>query len=106
MAKRFSIGTEGASEAAKVGAIASLVRSVGPYSMNTPHTGTSAYEKKGVKKISHAAITLEDAAMMGRMSALGLKIKVTLYMEGRSFGDVPSQNVMGEIRGSVNIPMR
>ena len=90
----------GASEAAKVGAIASLIRSVGPYSMNTPHTGTSAYED-GVKKIPHAAITLEDAAMMGRMSALGLKIKVTLYMEGRSFGDVPSQNVMGEIKGSV-----
>ncbi|MBO03108.1 MAG: M28 family metallopeptidase [Candidatus Neomarinimicrobiota bacterium] len=89
----------GASEAAKVGAIASLVRSVGPYSMNTPHTGTSAYED-GVKKIPHAAITLEDAAMMGRMSRLGLKIKVTLYMEARSFGDVPSQNVMGEIRGS------
>ena len=90
---------KGASEAAKVGAIASLVRSVGPYSMNTPHTGTSAYED-GVKKIPHAAITLEDAAMMGRMSRLGLKIKVTLYMEARSFGDVPSQNVMGEIRGS------
>ena len=89
----------GASEAAKVGAIASLVRSVGPYSMNTPHTGTSAYED-GVKKIPHAAITLEDAAMMGRMSRLGLKIKVTLYMEARSFGDVSSQNVMGEIRGS------
>ena len=89
----------GASEAAKVGAIASLVRSVGPYSMNTPHTGTSAYED-GVKKIPHAAITIEDAAMMGRMSRLGLKIKVTLYMEARSFGDVPSQNVMGEIRGS------
>ena len=89
----------GASEAAKVGAIASLVRSIGPYSMNTPHTGTSAYED-GVKKIPHAAITLEDAAMMGRMSRLGLKIKVTLYMEARSFGDVPSQNVMGEIRGS------
>tara|TARA_B100000614_G_scaffold259279_1_gene283500 strand:+ start:950 stop:2338 length:1389 start_codon:yes stop_codon:yes gene_type:complete len=89
----------GASEAAKVGGIASLIRSVGPYSMNTPHTGTSAYED-GVKKIPHAAITLEDAAMMGRMSARGLTIKVSLYMEAKSFGDVLSQNVMGEIVGS------
>ena len=89
----------GASEAAKVGGIASLIRSVGPYSMNTPHTGTSAYED-GVKKIPHAAITLEDAAMMGRMSARGLTIKVSLYMEAKSLGDVLSQNVMGEIVGS------
>ena len=89
----------GASEAAKVGGIASLIRSVGPYSMNTPHTGTSAYED-GVKKIPHAAITLEDAAMMGRMSKRGIIIKVSLYMEGRFVDDVPSQNVMGEIIGS------
>ena len=89
----------GASEAAKVGGIASLIRSVGPYSMNTPHTGTSAYED-GVKKIPHAAITLEDAAMMGRMSKRGITIKVSLYMEGRFVDDVPSQNVMGEIIGS------
>ena len=89
----------GASEAAKVGGIASLIRSVGPYSMNTPHTGTSAYED-GVKKIPHAAITLEDAAMMGRMSTRGITIKVSLYMEGRFVDDAPSQNVMGEIIGS------
>ena len=89
----------GASEAAKVGGIASLIRSVGPYSMDTPHTGTSAYED-GVKKIPHAALTLEDAAMMGRMADRGLTIKVSLYMEGRFEDDVPSQNVMGEITGS------
>ena len=89
----------GASEAAKVGGIASLVRSVGPYSMNTPHTGTSAYED-GVKKIPHAAITLEDAAMMGRMAKRGLTVKVSLYMEAQTYEDVLSHNVMGEIKGS------
>jgi len=89
----------GASEAAKVGGIASLIRSVGPYSMNTPHTGTSAYEED-VKKIPHAAITLEDAAMMGRMADRGLTIKVSLYMEAKSYEDVLSQNVMSEIIGS------
>ena len=90
---------KGASSAARYGAWASLIRSVGPYSMNTPHTGTSAYED-GVKKIPHAALTLEDAAMMGRMADRGLTIKVSLYMEGRFEDDVPSQNVMGEITGS------
>ena len=89
----------GASEAAKVGGIASLIRSVGPYSMNTPHTGTSAYEED-VKKIPHAAITLEDAAMMGRMADRGLTIKISLSMEAKSYEDVLSQNVMSEIIGS------
>ena len=89
----------GASEAAKVGGIASLIRSVGPYSMNTPHTGTSAYEED-VKKIPHAAITLEDAAMMGRMADRGLTIKISLNMEAKSYEDVLSQNVMSEIIGS------
>ena len=89
----------GASEAAKAGGIASLVRSVGPYSMNTPHTGTSAYEED-VKKIPHAAITLEDAAMMGRMADRGLTIKISLSMEAKSYEDVLSQNVMSEIIGS------
>ena len=89
----------GASEAAKAGGIASLVRSVGPYSMNTPHTGTSAYEED-IKKIPHAAITLEDAAMMGRMADRGLTIKISLSMEAKSYEDVLSQNVMSEIIGS------
>ena len=53
----------GAIEASKHGAVASLVRSVGTFSMNTPHTGNSSYED-GIKKIPHAAITIEDAAMM------------------------------------------
>jgi Predicted aminopeptidases len=67
--------------------------------MNTPHTGTSAYED-GVKKIPHAAITLEDAAMMGRMAKRGLTVKVSLYMEAQTYEDVLSHNVMGEIKGS------
>ena len=67
--------------------------------MNTPHTGTSAYED-GVKKIPHAAITLEDAAMMGRMAKRGLIVKVSLYMEAQTYEDALSDNVMGEIKGS------
>ncbi|MFZ9815674.1 MAG: peptidase M28 family protein, partial [Candidatus Kapaibacteriota bacterium] len=62
----------GASEAAKHGAIASLVRSIGPASLNTPHTGGMRYADD-VKKIPHAAISIEDAEMLDRQCGLGLK---------------------------------
>ena len=89
----------GAVAASKVGAVASIIRSVGPYSMNTPHTGNSRYEE-GVRKIPHAAITVEDAAMMGRMVNRGQTVTVNLKMEGRYEDDVPSRNAIAEIRGS------
>jgi len=91
--------SQGAIAAARVGAVASLIRSVTPFSMNTPHTGGMSYEE-GVPEIPHAAITLEDAAMLHRMSERGQRIEVALYMEGESQGMVPSRNVMAEIVGS------
>ena len=90
--------TNGAVEAAKVGAIASLIRSVTPYSQRTPHTGNMHYDST-VKAIPHAAITVEDADMIERMQQRGQKVVVTLKMSARTLPDVPSKNVMGEIRG-------
>lgn len=89
----------GAVEAAKVGAVASLIRSVSPYSMQTPHTGVSYYEE-GVKKIPHAAITLEDAAMIHRIQERGTTAKIKLNMEARTLPDAESRNVIAEIKGS------
>lgn len=60
----------GAAAAAKVGAVASLTRSVGPLSLDTPHTGTTLYED-GVKKIPAACITIEDAEMFQRYQDKG-----------------------------------
>ena len=97
--KTVQYRTQGAIAAAKAGAIASLVRSVGPYSMNTPHTGNSQYND-GVKKIPHVAITVEDAAMIGRMVSRGQKVKVKLYTEGKMEPDSRSRNVVAEIKGS------
>ncbi|MEO7966566.1 MAG: M28 family metallopeptidase [Gemmatimonadaceae bacterium] len=89
----------GAIEAAKVGAVASLIRSVTPYSQRTPHTGGMRYDST-VKKIPHAAITPEDADMMARMQARGEKVVVRLLMSAQMLPDSPSRNVMGEIRGT------
>jgi carboxypeptidase Q len=89
----------GAVAAARVGAVASLIRSVGPFSMKTPHTGGMQYTV-GVPEIPHAAITVEDAAMLHRMADRGETIVVTLRMEARTLPDVASRNVIGELVGS------
>ncbi|GMQ82321.1 MAG: M28 family metallopeptidase [Rhodothermia bacterium] len=89
----------GAVRAAQVGAVASLIRSVGPVSMYTPHTGTSSYEDD-VPKIPHAAVTIEDASMMQRMQDRGQKILVRLNMDDVTLPDAMSRNAIGEIVGS------
>ncbi|MFQ5702768.1 MAG: M28 family metallopeptidase [Gemmatimonadales bacterium] len=96
---RYRVG--GASAAAKVGAVASLIRSVTPYSIQTPHTGVMRYDEN-TRKIPHAAITPEDAAMLQRMQDRGERVIVRLQMEAQTLPDVPSRNAIGEITGSQN----
>jgi carboxypeptidase Q len=90
----------GASAAAKHGAVASLIRSIGPWSMNTPHTGVMAYNDD-VRKIPNAALTMEDAMMLSRIHDRGNKIIVKLDMNARMVSDRWSHNVLGEIKGSI-----
>ena len=68
-------------EASKLGAIAVLVRSVGPAGLRTPHTGATNYAD-GVTKIPAAAIPTEDADRFARLQARGVKVRVKLSMEG------------------------
>jgi carboxypeptidase Q len=89
----------GAVEAAKVGAVAALVRSVTPYSMRTPHTGGMFYDST-VRRIPAAAITVEDAQMLRRMQDRGERVRVKLAMSARMLPDAPSRNVVAEIVGS------
>jgi carboxypeptidase Q len=89
----------GAIAAARVGAVASLIRSVASASMRTPHTGVMRYDS-AVTRIPHAAITVEDAAMLHRMQERGERVVVRLRMSARTLPDAESRNVIGEIRGS------
>ena len=88
----------GATEAARVGAVAVLLRSVTPYSMQTPHTGSLRYDST-VTRIPAAAITVEDAQLIHRMRDRGERVVVTLRMSARQLPDAQSRNVVAEIRG-------
>ena len=90
---------DGPSRAAEYGAIASIIRSVGPWSMDTPHTGTMG-DYKSLKKIPHAAISMEDAMMIARIYDRGKKVVLKLNMEGKFVSDRWSRNVIAELKGS------
>ena len=90
----------GASAAAKVGALAALVRSVTPQSMRTPHTGSLRYDSTVATRIPAAAVTIEDAMLMRRMIERGDRVVVTLRMGARTLPDAPSRNVVAELRGA------
>ena len=88
----------GASRAAKLGAAAMLIRSVGSLAMQTPHTGALNYTESA-PKIPAAAITFEDATLIQRLTDAGETVTVHLSMEAHMLPDADSANVMGEIPG-------
>ena len=89
----------GAIEAARLGAVASLIRSVGSYSIQNPHTGSMRYDT-AVKRIPAAALSNEDAMMLHRMQNRGDQLVLNLRMSARQLPDAQSRNVIAELRGS------
>lgn len=86
-----------ASEAAKRGALAVLVRSVTAVSLRTAHAGALRYDD-GVPKIPAAAVSTEDADLLARLARRG-PVEVELALGARQLADAPSANVIGELRG-------
>lgn len=91
--------SSGAIRAAEAGAVASLVRSVTPHSLYTPHTGMMRYDPK-VRQIPHAAITVEDAMLLQRLQDRGTRTRLRLRMEAHQLPDRLSRNVVAELRGT------
>jgi carboxypeptidase Q len=88
----------GPSRAAAHGAVAALVRSVGPPGLRLPHTGSLRYAE-GSPQIPAAAVTTEDADRLQRMQDRGTRVRVRLKMEAKFLPDADSFNVVGELRG-------
>ena len=90
--------TGAARAASQLGAVAVLVRGVGPPGLRTPHTGGLQYGQ-GVPPIPAASVATEDADRIARLRARNVPVRVRLTMEARSEPDVESANVVGELRG-------
>jgi carboxypeptidase Q len=88
----------GPSRAARAGAVAALVRAVGPVGLRTPHTGALGYAP-GAPRIPAASIPAEDAAMFARLQRRGVPVRLRLTMQAATHPDVPSANVVAELRG-------
>ena len=89
----------GASRAARYGAVAALVRSITPTSLQTPHTGAMNYDPQQ-PKIPVAAITIEGAELLQRTYDRGDQISLRLKMEAKFLPDAESANVIAELKGT------
>lgn len=88
----------GASAAAKKGAVAMILRSLGTSNARFPHAGSMGYEE-GVPQIPAAALSVPDALLLQRLLAAGGPVRVKLVLGCRTVGPAETANVVGEIPG-------
>src|SRR5205814_2194488 len=90
--------SKGPSAAARQGAVACLIRSVGGADYRLPHTGQTDYAADA-PKIPAAAVTAEDADLIADLVQQG-PVKMRLVLTQQQLPDVESYNVIGDIEGS------
>ncbi|WP_432377370.1 M20/M25/M40 family metallo-hydrolase [Duganella sp. P38] len=89
--------TQGPKAAAELGAVAALVRSVGGANYRIPHTGMTVLTDGA--RIPAAAVTAEDAMLIGRLSARG-PLKMHLTLTPQNLPDADSFNVIADLPGT------
>ena len=88
----------GAVAAARKGAIALIIRSVGTDSHRFPHTGSLHYAAE-VPRIPAAALANPDADLLAAQVASGRRVRLALRLGCRDAGEAASANVLGEVVG-------
>ena len=89
----------GASEAAKLGAVGAIVRSMNLAIDDYPHTGGTRYEENGTK-IPAAAISTRGAETLSQRLKEDPGLQFEFTMNPETLPDAPSRNVIGEIKGT------
>jgi carboxypeptidase Q len=90
--------SDGPSAAARRGAVACLIRSVGGADYRLPHTGETDYASDA-PKIPAGAVTAEDADMIADLVRQG-PVRMKLVLTPQTLPDAKSANVIGDIKGS------
>ena len=88
----------GASESARLGGLAVLIRSIGTDDHRFPHTGVLRYEED-VKRIPAAALSNPDADLLADMLRRDPVVKLKLNMQCGVTEEATSYNVIGEFPG-------
>ncbi|XP_068627663.1 carboxypeptidase Q-like isoform X2 [Battus philenor] len=89
--------SQGATKAAEKGAVAALVRSITPFSINSPHTGSQTYGGN-VTQIPTAAITIEDADLIRRLYDRGETVELNIKMFS-TYDTKVSRNTIIDLKG-------
>ncbi|PHV36091.1 M20/M25/M40 family metallo-hydrolase [Janthinobacterium sp. BJB304] len=87
----------GPKAAADLGAAAALVRSVGGANFRIPHAGATGLDDN--KRIPAAAVTVEDALLIGRLAARG-PLKMHLTLTPQNLPEADSYNVIADWPGT------
>jgi carboxypeptidase Q len=91
--------SSGPGEAAKNGAIAIVVRSIGSDDTRAPHTGSMHREKDEKSALPAGALSNADADLLERVLVAHGSARVALHLEPRWLPDAESANVVGDIPG-------
>jgi len=92
--------SDGPSAAARQGAVACLIRSLGGADYRLPHTGMTKYANDA-PKIPAGAVTAEDADLIVDLVRQG-PVKMKLVLTPQQLPDVESYNVIADIKGSAH----
>jgi carboxypeptidase Q len=90
----YAYRSEGAQKAAALGAVASLIRSLGDADYRLPHTGYSI-----AAGIPAAAVTAEDAQLIADLAQQG-RVTMHLVLTPQTLAQTQSYNVIGDLKGS------
>ena len=94
VAARFA----GAVEAARQGAVALGIRSIGTDRHRVAHTGAMAYDLN-VPRIPAFAVSVPDAELIARLNARGDSMRMQLHLASRADVEATTHNVIAEVPG-------